>query len=99
MFKSFDGFTDDYGRITTWPSSKRTQHRMAILDYLTGLFESGRIYSAEEVSRLLRDHADDALEATLLTELLDGDYLTRDERGLWRADSRPTGANTPVRGD
>ncbi|MDO4264004.1 MAG: DUF2087 domain-containing protein [Deinococcus sp.] len=99
MFKSFDGFTDDYGRITAWPSDKRSQHQMAILDHLTGLFESGRVYSPDEVSRMLRDHADGSLEATLLNELLDGDYLTRDERGLWRADSRPTGASTPTRED
>lgn len=97
MFKSFDGFTDDYGRITAWPSDKRTQHQMAILDHLTGLFESGRIYSPEEVSTMLRDHADESLETTLLTELTEGDYLTSDERGYWRADSRPTGANTPTR--
>ncbi|MFC6590911.1 DUF2087 domain-containing protein [Deinococcus lacus] len=98
MFKSFEGFTDDHGRITAWPSHRRSQHQMAILDYLTGLFEPGRIYTAAEVSTLLQDHADAALEATLLDELLDGDYLAQDERGLWRADSRPTGGS-PAQGE
>lgn len=97
MFKSFDGFTDDFGRITAWPSDRRAQHQMAILNHLTDLFESGRVYSPQEVGVMLRDHADESLEATLLTELLDGEYLTGGEQGYWRADSRPTGANTPTR--
>ncbi len=71
---------------------------MAILDYLTGLFESGRVYSAQEVSGLLRNHAAAELEGKLLAELVEGDYLAQDARGYWRADSRPTGATGRTQG-
>ncbi|WP_019585582.1 DUF2087 domain-containing protein [Deinococcus apachensis] len=91
MTKSIAAFQDEYGRITGWPSDRRRAHQLAILDYLTGLFEPGRRYSEDEVIRVLRDHSTLEDPGVLLTELVDGDYLDRGNGTYWRADSRPNG--------
>ena len=96
MFKSIETFTDDAGKIVAWPSKRRTQHQMALLDAVLHSFESGRVYSENEVQTILTSRAETELVPTLLQELLEGDYLEQDERGYWRADGRPTGANTPT---
>ena len=91
MTKSIAAFQDEYGRITGWPSDRRRAHQLAILDYLTGLFEPGRRYSADEVEATLRDHSTLEDPAVLLTELVDGDYLATGGGDYWRADARPNG--------
>lgn len=92
MFKSVHDFQDEHGRIKAWPSKRRQQHQMAILDHLIGHFEAGVLYSREEALGLIADLAEVELVELLLNELTAGDYLAEDERGLWRADARPTGA-------
>ena len=91
MTKSIAAFQDEHGRITGWPSDRRRAHQLAILDHLTGLFEPGRRYSAEEVSALLHDHSTLDDPSVLLTELVDGDYLATGGGDYWRADARPNG--------
>lgn len=91
MTKSIAAFQDEFGRITGWPSDRRRAHQLAILDHLTGLFEPGRRYSAEEVDRLLHDHSTLEDPGVLLTELVDSDYLATGDGTYWRADSRPNG--------
>lgn len=91
MTKSIAAFQDEHGRITGWPSDRRRAHQLAILDHLTGLFEPGRRYSAEEVSALLTDHSTMEDPSVLLTELVDGDYLATGGGDYWRADARPNG--------
>ncbi|GMA16432.1 DUF2087 domain-containing protein [Deinococcus metallilatus] len=91
MTKSIAAFQDEYGRITGWPSDRRRAHQLAILDYLTGLFEPGRRYGEDAVMAVLRDHSTLEEPALLLTELVDGDYLVTRDGDYWRADSRPNG--------
>lgn len=89
MTKSIAAFQDEYGRITGWPSDRRRAHQLAILDYLTGLFEPGRRYDEAEALAVLRDHSTLENPGLLLTELVDGDYLAARDGTYWRADSRP----------
>ena len=91
MTKSIAAFQDEHGRITGWPSDRRRAHQLAILDYLTGLFEPGRRYGEDEVMRVLRDHSTLDDPGVLLAELVDGDYLAAGDGTYWRADSRPNG--------
>ncbi|MBB6016241.1 DUF2087 domain-containing protein [Deinococcus radiopugnans] len=101
MTKSINDFQDDYGRITAWPSKRRRAHQMAILDYLTGLFEPGVSYDQGQVERILADHSTLEDPSVLLTELLDSEYLTTADGAYWRADGRPgvsAGAAEPSSG-
>ncbi len=89
MTKSINDFQDDHGRITAWPSKRRRVHQMAILDYLTGLFEPGVSYNQGQVERVLADHSTLEDPSVLLTELLDSEYLATADGAYWRADGRP----------
>lgn len=89
MTKSIHDFQDEHGRITEWPSDRRTAHQQAILHYLRGLFETGQGYSEAEVMQILGDHSTLEDNSVLLNELLDGDYLGTDGGVYWRADGRP----------
>ncbi|CAM4411578.1 DUF2087 domain-containing protein [Deinococcus marmoris] len=89
MTKSISDFQDDHGRIIAWPSKRRRVHQMAILDYLTGLFEPGVSYNQGQVERVLADHSTLEDPSVLLTELLDSEYLTTADGAYWRADGRP----------
>ena len=89
MTKSITDFQDDHGRITAWPSKRRRMHQMAILDYLTGLFEPGVSYDQGQVECVLADHSTLEDPSILLTELLDSEYLATPDGAYWRADGRP----------
>ncbi len=89
MTKSINDFQDEHGRITAWPSKRRRAHQMAILDYLTGLFEPGVSYNQGQVEGVLADHSTLEDPSVLLTELLEGEYLTTTDGAYWRADGRP----------
>lgn len=89
MTKSITDFQDEHGRITAWPSKRRRAHQMAILDYLTGLFEPGVSYDQGQVEETLADHSTLADPSVLLTELLEGEYLATADGAYWRADGRP----------
>ncbi|GGO24017.1 DUF2087 domain-containing protein [Deinococcus humi] len=89
MTKSITDFQDEHGRITAWPSKRRRAHQMAILDYLTGLFEPGVSYNQGQVEGVLADHSTLEDPSVLLTELLEGEYLTTADGAYWRADGRP----------
>lgn len=89
MNKNIQTFLDEHGRLTTWPSDRRRAHQLAILDHLRVLFEGGVVYSQEEALGILKDHATLPNLQVLLDELVDGDYLTKQENRYWRADSRP----------
>lgn len=89
MTKSITDFQDEHGRIAAWPSKRRRVHQMAILDYLTGLFEPGVSYNQGQVERVLADHSTLEDPSILLTELLDSEYLSTADGAYWRADGRP----------
>lgn len=88
MTKSIHDFQDEHGRITTWPSKRRTAHQQAILHYLRGLFELGVSYNQGEVEQILADHTTFSDDVNIISELLEGDYLTTDGEMYWRADGR-----------
>ncbi|WP_309570192.1 DUF2087 domain-containing protein [Deinococcus sp.] len=89
MTKSIAAFQDEHGRITGWPSDRRRAHQLAILDYLTGLFEAGVSYDQGQVDQILADHSTVDDPTVLLRELVDGDYLATADGSYWRADARP----------
>ncbi|PTA69045.1 DUF2087 domain-containing protein [Deinococcus arcticus] len=89
MTKSIHDFQDEHGRITGWPSDRRRAHQLAILDYLTGLFEPGVSYDPAQVQGVLADHSTLEDPGILLTELVEADYLATDGQVYWRADGRP----------
>lgn len=91
MTKSIAAFQDEHGRITGWPSDRRRAHQLAILDFLTGLFEAGVSYDQGQVDQILADHSTVEDPTVLLRELVDGDYLTSADGVYWRADGRPAG--------
>ncbi|GHF31800.1 hypothetical protein HNQ07_000501 [Deinococcus metalli] len=89
MTKSIAAFQDEHGRITGWPSDRRRAHQLAILDYLTGLFDPGVSYDQGQVDQVLADHSTLADPTLLLRELVEGDYLATADGMYWRADGRP----------
>ncbi|MFC4455621.1 DUF2087 domain-containing protein [Deinococcus sonorensis] len=90
MTKSIAAFQDEFGRITSWPSDRRREHQLAVLDHLARLFEGGVRYPRAEVTRTLQEHTTLPDPDMLLQELLDGGYLSASPDGetIWHSNGR-----------
>ncbi len=89
--RGLSAFQDSRGRISGWPSARRRDMQIAVLEALAVHFEGGRSYSEGEVNNLLKVHSTLEDFALLRRELVEGDYLARtpDGSAYWRADGRP----------
>ena len=84
------GFLDAEGRVTQFPARRKKQ--LAVLQYLAGKFEPGRVYTEREVNEVLLGWHTFGDPATLRRELYDFHFLNRtpDGRAYALADSQPT---------
>jgi len=85
-------FQDEQGRVAIWPSARRRDAQVAVLEHLAAQFEGGRIYPQADVDAVLQRHVSLQDPQTLLDELVDSDYLRRDPQAgtYWRSIGRPT---------
>ena len=84
------GFLDAEGRVTQFPARRRKL--LAVLQYLAGKFEPGRVYTEREVNGVLLAWHTFGDPATLRRELYDFHFLDRsaDGRVYQLADPQPT---------
>lgn len=77
-------YIDQTGRVINMPAKKTL--RLRLLEYLSTLFEVGRIYSEKEVNHLLVQHLVSSDYATIRRDLCDFHYLQRERDGsrYWR---------------
>jgi hypothetical protein len=74
-----------------WPSRKKSDVRLAVLERLSNLFEANRGYTEAEVNELLKASSLAVDHALLRRELFDAGFMdrTRDCRNYWRKDASP----------
>lgn len=85
-------FQDEQGRVAVWPSDRRLDAQTAVLEHLAAFVEGGRTYPERELLALLRPKVSlDDLDF-LVAELVEREYLRRDEAAgtYWRSTGRPT---------
>jgi hypothetical protein len=85
-------FQDAQGRVAVWPSDRRLDAQIAVLEHLSAFFEGGRVYPEGETKALLRTRVSLDDLTPLLVELVDREYLRHDPgaHSYWRATGRPT---------
>jgi hypothetical protein len=85
-------FQDAQGRVAVWPSDRRLDAQVAVLEHLSAFFEGGRLYPEGETRALLRTKVSLDDLNPLLLELVDREYLRHDAAAhtYWRATGRPT---------
>ncbi len=91
-------FQDEQGKVAIWPSARRRDAQIEVLEHLAAFFESGRIYTAGEVGNILKVQSTLADTGLLLAELQDADYLRAGEDGktYWRSNGRPAAPPEPA---
>ena len=77
-------FIDQAGKVVNLP--RRPSQRKIVLEYLSGKFEAGKIFTEKEVNQVLIQNHLFGDPALLRRELFDGNYLDRTEDGgrYWR---------------
>lgn len=73
-------FVDKDGRLTMWPPAKQGD-KLLILEYLTGFFEPGRVYSETEVNAVLLSHSTFKDTAALRRALYEFRFMNRERDG------------------
>lgn len=89
MSKNISNFLDEHGRITTWPSDRRSEHQRAILEQLRSVFEAGYQYTSQQAQRQLEEVCSLPDLVAVLDTLLEAEYLDSDGQYYWRSDARP----------
>lgn len=95
MTKSIQTFLDEHGRVSSWPSDRRSAHQRALLEHLRHFFQAELMYSHVHATHILEDQCNLPDVSFILHELVDAEYLTCDETYYWRSDVRPKGVFEP----
>lgn len=80
-FDELKTYMDEQGRITRWPTKRKTKQQQLILVYLAPKFESDRLYTEKEVNALLNMYHTFEDWAMLRRELFERGFLNREKDG------------------
>ena len=85
-------FMDEEGRFTQWPSKKKKNQQLLILELLSEKFDKTRKYSEREVNDLLNQHHTFGDSALLRREMFEKKILIRtlDCRSYWINEEYPS---------
>ncbi|QBD83470.1 DUF2087 domain-containing protein [Ktedonosporobacter rubrisoli] len=82
--KELRRFLDKHGKLVLWPPA-RQRDKVLLLEYLTGFFEFGRVYSENEVNQILLQQCTFKDTAALRRALYEYRFInrTRDGSRYW----------------